>query len=265
MKWAVVIVLAVGLGAPSTAALAQQVGSGTGLPGQATLGATELKQPTVASPPTAPGARPLPNVSPDAAPSAMLPPASPLRTPPSPGLGTPSATRAPYGAGLGAVSGAAAGTTLGHGVNPTAPMTLNNPFAAAQGYATTTPAIIGNGVGVARGAAGGSRGGSSRTAKPYANYTPTSPVSPYMNLFRNDNGGAVNNYYSLVRPALDQRNTNQQTQREIQSLETTSRTQSQTLNQINQLNSQAKPAPTAPAATFQNLQNYYPNLDGSSP
>jgi hypothetical protein len=53
-------------------------------------------------------------------------------------------------------------------------------------------------------------------------YTPSKPtVSPYLNLFQNNRDGrgfnsAVPNYYSLVRPQLQQLQTNQNQQRTIQ-------------------------------------------------
>ena len=48
--------------------------------------------------------------------------------------------------------------------------------------------------------------------KAFTNYQPPPPaVSPYMNLFRNDTAnGTIDNYTTLVRPALQQINANQQ-------------------------------------------------------
>jgi hypothetical protein len=43
--------------------------------------------------------------------------------------------------------------------------------------------------------------------KPFANVRSPSPVSPYLNLFRDD--GALSNYFSLVQPQLEQQRFNQ--------------------------------------------------------
>jgi len=91
--------------------------------------------------------------------------------------------------------------------------------------------------------------------KPFVGYTPPPAISPYMNLYRNDGLGAVNNYYSLVKPQLDQRAYNQRLQTQVQSLENTTRVQSQ---ELNRLNPYATPASGALPAQFMNLQNYYP-------
>lgn len=57
------------------------------------------------------------------------------------------------------------------------------------------------------------------TEKAFSNYRPPSGVSPYMNLFRRDSGGVVDNYTTLVRPQLDQRYLNNQFGRDISGLE----------------------------------------------
>ena len=55
--------------------------------------------------------------------------------------------------------------------------------------------------------------GSSATAqfgpaqKPFSNVSTPSPVSPYLNLFRDD--GALSNYFQLVQPQLEQQRFNQ--------------------------------------------------------
>jgi hypothetical protein len=51
--------------------------------------------------------------------------------------------------------------------------------------------------------------------KAFGGYHPTSGISPYLNMFRRDNGGTVDNYSTLVKPQLDQRNLNQQFNRDI--------------------------------------------------
>lgn len=265
LQWTVVILVGGLLGSASTPAWAQG-----GMPAAAPLG-----QPPVATQPQPlasqllPSGNPTGGARPFAAPPALAYPSTaypaPAANPPAWTAAPPAMTPATLGqvtpGGLGAGSSLGGGSSLGigRGTLPTAPLTPVNPFASAQGYSTTTPATISSGVQRGRAGSGTSgRGGSSRPSKPYANFTPPSPVSPYMNLYRNDGVSGVNNYYSLVKPALDQRAYNQQTQREIQTLQTNTRTQSQMLNQ---LNVPANPT-TLPQNSFQNLQNYYP---GSEP
>jgi len=73
------------------------------------------------------------------------------------------------------------------------------------------------------------------TEKAFAGFRPTSGVSPYMNLFRtgNDNG-TINNYTTLVRPALEQRSLNQQFGHDIRGLQNDTRMQGSNLQQLNQ-------------------------------
>jgi hypothetical protein len=57
--------------------------------------------------------------------------------------------------------------------------------------------------------------GASVAGKPFASYTPSPTVSPYLNLFREDfEGGGDLNYNTLVRPMLQQQQINQQVQRQ---------------------------------------------------
>jgi len=95
--------------------------------------------------------------------------------------------------------------------------------------------------------------------KPFANYTPPPVYSPYMNLFRYDNDrGRINNYYNFVRPILEQRDINTQTQSSLQSLQSTTRTQG---TQLQQLDQRVMPtSPFAPNPNFMNLRQYYPGL-----
>ena len=71
-------------------------------------------------------------------------------------------------------------------------------------------------------------------SKPFAGYRPTSGVSPYMNLFRQDSMGTVDNYTSLVQPQLEQRFLNQRFDRDIGGLERNARTQGINLQRLNQ-------------------------------
>ena len=72
-----------------------------------------------------------------------------------------------------------------------------------------------------------------------ARYQPRTPtISPYLNLTRFDNGG-IPNYYSLVRPQLNQQRFNSQTQRAANFQE----------QQINTLQSKVNPGTAAPVIT----------------
>lgn len=82
-----------------------------------------------------------------------------------------------------------------------------------------------------------SPGGSSRSAqKAFSTYNPfSSGVSPYMNLFRRDTGaGTVDNYTTLVRPALEQRAANQRFNMDIFGLERRARLQQHSLQRMEQ-------------------------------
>jgi len=60
--------------------------------------------------------------------------------------------------------------------------------------------------------------------KPFAEYRQAPAVSPYMNLFRTDNlQGTVDNYYTLVKPRIDQRNANVRVKGAIRGLQSTTR------------------------------------------
>jgi hypothetical protein len=79
---------------------------------------------------------------------------------------------------------------------------------------------------------GGRRGGgynfqtsNNNVGKPFAGFSPSPTVSPYLNLFRDDFDGSSDfNYNTLVRPMLQQQQFNQQQQR--QNMETARRLQS---------------------------------------
>ena len=70
--------------------------------------------------------------------------------------------------------------------------------------------------------------------KAFANYQPpSSGVSPYMNLFRTGtNNGTIDNYTTLVRPALQQQSANQTFGTDIFGLQRSERIQSMALQQV---------------------------------
>lgn len=105
-------------------------------------------------------------------------------------------------------SSSAAGTTGGWVSGPAA--LQGGPFPAYMtGYGATGGGYFGGGTGV--GTAG----------RPFSNYSSPQAVSPYMNLFRSNSSlGTAGNYYSLVRPQLEQQRVNQQLSRQIREVQT---------------------------------------------
>jgi len=87
--------------------------------------------------------------------------------------------------------------------------------------------------------------------KPFADYTPTPTVSPYLNLFNDATGLARSeNYYTLVRPFLDQRNTNRRIGTELQGLQRNARRQRGPHHGGGSL-----------SQYYQNLGGYYPGFN----
>lgn len=91
--------------------------------------------------------------------------------------------------------------------------------------------------------------------KAFSGYRVTSGVSPYMNLFRRDSLGTIDNYTSLVRPELDQRRVNQQYGRDIRGLEQSTRAQGSSLQQLNRDTRSLQGVGTP--QFYQNYGNYY--------
>jgi hypothetical protein len=92
--------------------------------------------------------------------------------------------------------------------------------------------------------------------KAFAGYRPTSGVSPYMNLFRRDSLGTIDNYTTLVRPQLEQRFMNQQFDRDISGLERNNRTQMIDLQQLQRSNQTLQSVGTQ--QFYMNYGSYYP-------
>jgi hypothetical protein len=94
--------------------------------------------------------------------------------------------------------------------------------------------------------------------KPFTGYTPPPTYSPYMNLYRNNPRGLVDNYYSLVRPLAQQDNINQQMRGQIQGLEYNNQLQRAMLQRLNQQNEilQGSYRPNY----FMNQGGYYPGV-----
>jgi len=72
--------------------------------------------------------------------------------------------------------------------------------------------------------------------KPFSDYTPPSVYSPYMNLYRFNPRGPIDNYYSLVRPFVMQNTFNQQYSRRLQDLQMNNRLQQTIIQRLQQQN-----------------------------
>ncbi|HOM17268.1 MAG TPA: hypothetical protein PLQ00_08065 [Thermoguttaceae bacterium] len=72
--------------------------------------------------------------------------------------------------------------------------------------------------------------------KPFSDYTPPPVYSPYMNLYRFNPRGPIDNYYSLVRPFVMQNAVNQQYSRRLQDLQMNNRLQQTILQRLQQQN-----------------------------
>lgn len=91
--------------------------------------------------------------------------------------------------------------------------------------------------------------------KPFTGYSPGPVVSPYMNLYLGNNGaGIVNNYYSVVKPMLQQQNMNRQTEQSLRELRIQNRLQQSQLQQLN------RQMPGAQGSSFMNYGGYYPSI-----
>ena len=112
-------------------------------------------------------------------------------------------------------------------------------------------------------AAAGAMSGSPRTAvppKPFSSYSRRSGVSPYMNLFRTDNRfSGMDNYNMLVKPKLQQRQLNRQTQWDVQSLRSRSGEQGTRLRELNRRSDALQG--TSGRNRFKSYFDYYPGLN----
>jgi len=89
--------------------------------------------------------------------------------------------------------------------------------------------------------------------KAFSDYSRKSAVSPYMNLFRTDNQfGDIDNYNTLVKPMLRQRQMNRQTQWGL-------RTQGNRLRELNRRTGSLQGI--SQQSSFRNYLDYYPALN----
>jgi hypothetical protein len=100
-------------------------------------------------------------------------------------------------------------------------------------------------------------GSGSLRNKPFSSLQPQSPVSPYLNLFRTDSNGAVNqfNYSTLVQPQLQQQQINDQIQR--QQLQTSRRVQQIAAAPAYNASGSRDEAPTGHQTVFSYKSHYY--------
>jgi len=96
--------------------------------------------------------------------------------------------------------------------------------------------------------------GSSR--KPFSNYQAPSPISPYMRLYSDDNDfGRIDNYYTLVKPRLDQQRENMRFGGEIGSLQQRSYNQGTAIQQLGRQTDYLQHGATTPQ--FMNSGSYF--------
>ncbi|MFO0791077.1 MAG: hypothetical protein U0805_16580 [Pirellulales bacterium] len=99
--------------------------------------------------------------------------------------------------------------------------------------------------------------GGSLRSKPFAAYTPQEPVSPYLNLFRVDlNGTNQFNYSTLVRPQLQQQQTNEQLER--QNLQNARRLQAIAAQPTSNPEGAKDQYPTGHQTVFNYMGHYFP-------
>ncbi len=93
----------------------------------------------------------------------------------------------------------------------------------------------------------------SGTVKPFSGYRQAPAISPYLNLYRLDTeGNTIDNYYTLVKPSIEQRNSNIRVKGEIQGLQRATRIiGGETLR----LQGTRNPS------YYQNYGRYYPGLE----
>jgi len=103
---------------------------------------------------------------------------------------------------------------------------------------------------------GSTRGGTAAVnQKPFSGYRPPPAISPYINLFRRDAGDDFDNYNTLVKPFIEQRQFNNRMRQEVQGLDEMSQQQQRALRQMNQRN-QVFQGTTDPRY-FQDTGNFY--------
>ncbi|MCO6047009.1 hypothetical protein NG895_24180 [Aeoliella sp. ICT_H6.2] len=94
-------------------------------------------------------------------------------------------------------------------------------------------------------------------AKPFAGFSPSPTVSPYLNLFRETlNGEDDLNYQTIVRPQLQQERFNSQVRR--QEMQVNQELTALSARNAYNVTGNQQVAPTGHSATFQNYSRFYP-------
>ena len=108
--------------------------------------------------------------------------------------------------------------------------------------------------------AGSATEANAQTRRPYDDYTPPPSVSPYMNLANNNANSAAGtfmNYQLLVKPQLEQRQTNRQSAASMQNYQS----QFNAARLSSDAEAYQKPHAAKHAATRGNYSHYYPTLN----
>lgn len=90
--------------------------------------------------------------------------------------------------------------------------------------------------------------------KPFSNYRPDQPLSPYMELFRRDTLDTTDNYNALVRPLLNQQRTNRRMGGAVRGLQGTVRRQGGAIRTLGRQTGASAPG------NYMNYGGYYPSL-----
>jgi len=154
--------------------------------------------------------------------------------------GTSSKTARSSGIPLPPTAAASIGTTRGTGGWGSGQAALSGgPFPA---YMT--------GYGAGQTAAGFGGGTSVPLEKPFGDYSPAPSVSPYINLYRPEGAfGAAGNYYSLVRPMVQQQQLNRQLSRRLNQMQSALSTGPRSVGRTG-----------AAGGYFMNYYGFYPGL-----
>lgn len=139
---------------------------------------------------------------------------------------------------------------------PTAPL-LSGPSRGGGGWVSGEAALSGGpfpgymtGYGTGQATAGFGAGGPLSVEKPFSTYAREPSVSPYINLYRPEGAfGTVGNYYSLVRPMVQQQQLNRRLSRQIDQMQSAISTRA---------GSHARGGSTG--GYFMNYYGFYPGL-----
>jgi hypothetical protein len=180
--------------------------------------------------------------------------------------GAPTSTGAPLGYAMPSAGGAAGyGGGLGYGVppSPTQPMSLGGAAMADPSFGRYESANIRQATDVRPPATvGESQQRVLQGGKPFSGWRPSDAVSPYQRLndFDMAHSPGVNQYYSYVKPLLDQQAQNRVVNRDMQGLADTARAGYDATQSTGQRPGNAVPtaAPRVPA-TFMNTGQFFPD------